>query len=170
MFACGYWFLYRLWCVKGWEVAHRIFARKEDVFTNFIVFISCVVCLGLRCSILYHSLLVLYLFICHLLFRFSIFFVSVNISLQQCICIVFIKPILIFFVNIYLQQSTCIMFISWVVGFTLSCCLLLSSYSLLVHFLHCLGFRFFVSLNNFLQQSTFFLIWILGYNLVVLLP
>ncbi len=83
---------------------------------------------------------------------------------------VFIIPIFFVFVNISLQQSTCIMFISCVARFALFCCLLLSSYSLLVLFPHCLGSRFFVSLNNFLQQSTFFLVWMLGYNLVMLLP
>jgi hypothetical protein len=58
-----------------------------------------------------------------LLFEFLIFFVSINI---------------------FLQQSICIMFISHIVGFALSCCLLLSSYSLLDHFLHCyLGFQFY---------------------------
>jgi hypothetical protein len=42
------------------------------------------------------------------------------------------------YVNTYLQQST---FISHVVGFALSCCLLLSSYCLIDHFPHfCLGF------------------------------
>jgi hypothetical protein len=51
------------------------------------------------------------------------------------------------FVNIFLQQSTCIVFISCIVGFALSCCLLLSSCFILVHFLcFCLDFRFFVSI------------------------
>jgi hypothetical protein len=123
--------------VKGLEVAHQIFAHKEYMFTTSIMFNYSVVCLSLHCYVLCHCLLVLYLFISRLLFGFLIIFISLNISLQQCTCIMFIKPFFFVFINIYLQQSTCMMFISCVVGFTFSCCLLLSSCSLLVHFPYC---------------------------------
>jgi hypothetical protein len=47
-------------------------------------------------------------------------------------------------INTSLQQSTCIVFIPHVVGFALSCCLLLFFCSILDHFPHCcLGFRSF---------------------------
>jgi hypothetical protein len=82
-----------------------------DMFIASIVFISYIVCLGLCCSVIYHCLLVLYL-----LFGFFIFFVSINT---------------------FLQQSICIVFISHVVGFTLSCYLLLYSCSLLDYFPRC---------------------------------
>jgi hypothetical protein len=110
-------------CVKGWKVAHQIFVHKEHGFTIFIVFISCVICFSLHCFVLCCRFLVFYLFNSHLLFGFSFFFVFVNTSLQQSICIVFISRI---------------------VRFALSSCLLLSFFSLLDHFPHCcLGFRFF---------------------------
>jgi hypothetical protein len=58
-------------------------------------------------------------------------------------------------VNISLQHFTCIVFISCVVGFALSCYLLLSSCSLLDHFpCYCLGFRFVCFFKKILQQST----------------
>jgi hypothetical protein len=60
-------------CVKGWEIAHRIFTRKEGEFTISIMFISRVVCLGLCCFVICHCFFVLYLFISHSLFRFLIF-------------------------------------------------------------------------------------------------
>ncbi len=108
----GYWFLYYFiainTCVKGWKVAHRIFPHKEEEFIVYIVFISRIIYLGLHCFVPCHYLLVLYLFISHLLVGFLDFF---------CFC------------EHFLQQSTCIVFISRVVGFALSCCLLLSSCS-----------------------------------------
>jgi hypothetical protein len=99
--------------VKGWYVAHQIFAYKEDGFTTSIMFISHVVCLSLCCL----------LFVIVFLFSTCSF-------LAYCLGFCF-----------FLQQSIYITFISCVVGFALSCCLLLSSCSLLVHFLHyCLDF------------------------------
>jgi hypothetical protein len=114
-------------CVKGWEVAHRIFACKKDEFISYIVFNSHVVCFGLCCFVLYHYILVLYLFDSRLLFRFP-----------------FLKKI----INIFLQQSTCIMFISHVVYFGLCCsilyCCLLVLYFFNSHLLF--GFPFILFL------------------------
>jgi hypothetical protein len=60
--------------VKGWKIAHWIFACKKDKFTTSIVFISNIVCLGLHCfyslSLSFCSLLV----ISRLLFGFPTFF------------------------------------------------------------------------------------------------
>jgi hypothetical protein len=58
---------------------------KRNGFTTSIMFISHVVCLGLRCFVLCDCFFVLYLFISRLLFGFLIFFVFVNIFLQQSI-------------------------------------------------------------------------------------
>jgi hypothetical protein len=114
-----------------------IFAHKEDNFIVFIMFISCIVCLGLHCFIICHCLLVFYLFISRFLFGFPIFFVSINI---------------------FLQQSICIMFISCIVGFALSCCgCCLFLLYLIISFIIIWVSNFFVSLNNFLQQLTCFL-------------
>jgi hypothetical protein len=57
------------------------------------------------------------------------------------------------YVNISLQQSTCIMFSSYVVGFALFCCFLIVVY--LIIFLTIVWVSdFFVFLNILLQQST----------------
>jgi hypothetical protein len=61
-------------CIKGWNVPHWIFARKEDGFTISIMFISHLICLGLHCFVLCRCLLILYLFISRLLFGFLNFF------------------------------------------------------------------------------------------------
>lgn len=58
-------------CVKVWKVSHRIFVHKEDVFIVSIMF---QVCLGLHCFDLCRCLIVVYLFISYLLFRFLTFF------------------------------------------------------------------------------------------------
>jgi hypothetical protein len=94
-------------CVKGWKVAHRIFARKEDEFIGSIVFIFHVVCLGLRCYVIFHCILVLYLFISCLLFGF-LFFLWINIFFatihlyhvhfsHRWICMVFLFVIVFLF-------------------------------------------------------------------------
>jgi len=140
MFACGYWFLCFFWrlthvvsTVEKLHTEHLL--TKRNGFTISIMFISHVVCLGLRCFVLCHCFLVLYLFISRLLFGFLIFF-----------C--FYKH---FFATIHF-----IMFISHIVRFALSCCLLLFSCSLLVNFLHCcLDFRFFCFFKHFFYNNTF---------------
>jgi hypothetical protein len=86
---------------------------------------------------------------CHCLFLFST---------CSFFALLFAFPTFFFNVNIFLQQSICIMFIYHVVEFALSCCLLLFSCFLLVHFpCYCLGFQCFVSLNIFLQLFICFL-------------
>jgi hypothetical protein len=83
-------------CVKGWEVAHWIFACKKDKFTTSIMFISHIVCFGLHCSTICHCFLVLYLFNSCLFFGFPFLFIFVNISLQQSNCIMFISCVVCF--------------------------------------------------------------------------
>jgi hypothetical protein len=94
---------------------------------------------------------VLFVSVCVVLF-FVIVFLFSTCSILAC-CLGF--HFYFFYVNTSLQQSTCIVFISRIVGFALSSCLLLSSYSLLDHFLHCcLGLRFyfyFILCNNPLE-------------------
>jgi hypothetical protein len=88
-------------CVKSWNVAHRIFARKEDGFTTFIMFISHVVCLGLYCFVFCRCFLVLYLFISLLLFGFWTFFAIIylyRIHFMCCwVCIVLLFIVVFLF-------------------------------------------------------------------------
>ncbi len=121
----------------------------------------------LRCFVLYHYILVFYLFNSRLLFRFPFFFLNYKhffatihlyyVHFSHCLCwfvlfyslslsfcslflqfpLVVWVSILFFFVNTSLQQSTCIVFISHIVGFALPCCLLLFFCSLLDHFPCC---------------------------------
>jgi hypothetical protein len=111
---CMWIFVYTLFlmintcCVKGWKVAHQIFAHKEDKFTAFIMFISCVICFGLCCSVFCHCLLVLYLFDSRLLFGFPFlfflckhFFATIHlyrVHFPHCwVCIVFLFIVVFLF-------------------------------------------------------------------------
>jgi hypothetical protein len=89
-------------CVKGWEVAHWMFARKEDGFIIFIVF----------------SFPALLVWVCVFLFFVTIFFFFYCSFLACCLGLHFLfffycsflaccLGFHFFFVNIYLQQSTC---------------------------------------------------------------
>jgi hypothetical protein len=86
----------------------------------------------------------------HCLFGFALFYL---LLFSCCLLVRFPFIVWVFdfliYVNIFLQQSTCIVFISHIVGLAWSYCLLLSSFSLLVHFPCCLGFRFFCFYKHF---------------------
>jgi hypothetical protein len=111
---CRWIFVFKLFlaidtcCVKGWEVAHRIFARKEDGFTFFIVFISLVVCFSLHCFVFYHCLLVLYLFDSRLLFKFPFKKKIVNTSLQHpLVSFSFFTLFVLVWIVMFLSLSFC---------------------------------------------------------------
>jgi len=123
-------------CVKGWKVAHQIFVCKEDKFTNSIVFISRVVCLGLRCSILCRCF-------CSLLVHFQL--------------VVWIS---IFFVSKTFNYNNPLILCSFLSLLGLHCllvCFCLLVLYLIIFFVIVWVSDFFVSLNIFLQQSTCFL-------------
>jgi len=88
-----------------------------------------------------------------------------SLSLSSCSLLVHFPLVVwvsnFFSVNISLQQFICIVFISHIVGFALPCCLLLFYYSLLVHIPCCyLGFQsfcvfkhFFAIIHSFLEYG-----------------
>jgi hypothetical protein len=124
---CGYIFIYCFW-----QLTHVVL-KVEKLHTKYL--------LTKRTSLLLLSCSfpVLFVSVCVVQFLVVVFLFT-TCSIPTCCWV----SILFFYVNTYLQQSTCIMFISLVVGFALSCCLLLFSCSLGDHFPHCcLGFQFF---------------------------